>query len=77
MQVRDIVNRNFEWKIPKDRHESPYRLSARRGVKGIDDIVDIERQIVIFWYVGIYRFKGNQLELALKYCGQGCGGKKI
>jgi len=73
----NFLNRNFEWKIPRDRHENPYRQLQRRGVKGIDDIVDIEDQIVVFWFVGIYRLKENRLELALKYCGQGLEGKKF
>ncbi len=73
----DIVHRSFEWNIPKDRDERPYRILRQRGVKGIDEIVDIERQIVIFWFVGIYRFQGNRLELALKYCGQGLEGEKF
>ena len=67
----------LQWRIPKSPAERPYRQLREGGVKGIDDIVDVENQISVFWFVGIYRFHEKRLELALAYCGQGLEGKRV
>lgn len=65
----------LEFSIPKDNKENPYRELQRRGGKKLDDIVDIDNQIMVFWFVGIYKWKDDELHLALKHCGQGLEGQ--
>ena len=40
----------------------------------MDDIVDVQNQIVAFWFVGIFKLSGDELQLALTCCGQGVHG---
>ena len=40
----------------------------------MDDIVDVENQIVVSWFVGIFKLSGDELQLALTYCGRGVHG---
>jgi len=63
----------LEFRVASGDEVKPYRSLADRGVQGIDHLVDIENQIVVFWYVGIYELKDDVLRLRLKYCGQGVG----
>ncbi|TVP97182.1 MAG: hypothetical protein EA381_15705 [Planctomycetaceae bacterium] len=63
----------LEFRVPSGDEVKPYRSLANRGIQGIDHLVDIENQIVVFWYVGIYELKDDVLRLRLKYCGQGVG----
>ncbi len=65
----------LEFRIPKDNKENPYRELQRRGGKKIGDIVDVDNQIMVFWFVGIYKWADEDLHLALKYCGQGIEGQ--
>ncbi|GEM_PF-5564826 len=65
----------LEFRIPKKNTENPYREHQRRGGKKLDDIVDVDNQIVVFWFVGIYKWTEEELHLALKYCGQGLEGQ--
>jgi hypothetical protein len=67
----------FEFRIPQDDKENPYRELQRRGGKKLDDIVDVNNQIDIFWFVGIYNITDEELKLALKYCGQGLEGRQF
>jgi hypothetical protein len=67
----------LEFRIPEDNKENPYRELQRRGGKKLDDIVDVENQIMVFWYVGIFKWTGEDLYLALKYCGQGLEGQHL
>jgi hypothetical protein len=64
----------LEFRIPETKEDNPYRDLKKRGAESIDDIVDVENQILVFWFVGIYRLKDDRLELAVKYCGQGLEG---
>ena len=67
----------LKFRIPKDNKENPYRELQIRGAKKLDDIVDVNNQIMVFWFVGIYKWIDEQLHLALKYCGQGLEGQKF
>lgn len=67
----------LEFRVPKTQAENPYRELRKRGAKKLDKIVDVENQIVVFWCVGIYKFKVKELHLALKYCGQGLEGQNF
>lgn len=52
-----------------------YSVFKSRGMAaGIND--DLPNQIVVFWFVGLYRFKDERLELVLKYAGQGVEGEQ-
>ena len=64
----------LEFRIPETKEDNPYRDLKSRGAESLDDIVDVENQIMVFWFVGIYRLKDDRLELAVKYCGQGLEG---
>lgn len=64
----------FEFRIPATKKENPYRALQEGGMKNLDDIVDVENQIEVFWFVGIYKLSDDELHLALKYCGQGVEG---
>jgi hypothetical protein len=57
--------------IPARDEEKPYRWMANGGRRNIEAIADIENQIVVFWFVGIYKLDKGVLELRLKYAGQG------
>ena len=69
------VPQPLEFRIPKDNKDNPYRELQRRGRKKLDDIVDVDNQIMVFWFVGIYQWTDEDLHLALKYCGQGLEGQ--
>ena len=64
----------LDFRIPESIEENPYRGLRDRGVGAIKDIVDVENQIEVFWFVGIFKLSANRLELAVKYCGQGVEG---
>ncbi len=64
----------FEFRIPESIQDNPYRELRNRGVEAVKDIVDVENQISVFWFVGIFRLREDRLELAGKYCGQGLEG---
>lgn len=65
----------LEFTIPKTAEENPYRELRKLGAKKLDKIVDVENQITVFWFVGIYKLQDDELQLALKYCGQGLEGQ--
>ncbi len=65
----------LEFGIPAAKKDNPYRSLKERGAKNLDRIVDVENQIVVFWFVGIYKLADDELQLALKYCGQGLEGQ--
>lgn len=73
--VAEDLPQPTEFRIPKDDKDNPYRELQRRGGKKLDDIVDIDNQITVFWFVGIYKWTDGELHLALKYCGQGVEGQ--
>lgn len=73
--VAKDVPHPLEFRVPKDNKENPYRDLQRRGGKKLSDIVDVNNQIVVFWFVGIYKWTDEDLHLALKYCGQGLEGQ--
>ncbi len=60
--------------VPAGKKENPYRSLQERSAENLDDIGGVENQIVVFWFVGIHRLDGDELQLALKYCGQGLEG---
>ena len=64
----------LEFRIPDSKRDNPYRALRERGAIALEDIVDVENQISVFWFVGIYKLKDDRLELAVKYCGQGLEG---
>jgi hypothetical protein len=64
----------LDFRIPESIQDNPYRDLRNRGVEAIKDIVDVENQISVFWFVGIFRLREDRLELAGKYCGQGLEG---
>ena len=64
----------FEFQIPETKGDGPFRELQKNGVEGLDDIIDVENQIMVFWYVGIFKLTDDKLHLALKYCGQGVEG---
>ncbi len=65
----------LEFRIPATKKDNPYRSLKERGAMNLDGIVDVENQIVVFWFVGIYKLADDELHLALKYCGQGLEGQ--
>lgn len=65
----------FEFRVPQHERDNPYRELQGRGAKKLDDIVDVDYQIMVFWFVGIYKWTDDELHLALKYCGQGLVGQ--
>jgi len=67
--------RPLEFGIPATKKENPYRSLKERGAKNLDRIVDVENQIGVFWFVGIYKIADDELHLSLKYCGQGLEGQ--
>ncbi len=69
--VKTKLDFPLEFYIPQADEDKPYRQMSRRGWKGFADIVDIESQIRVFWFVGIYKLENDILELRLKYVGQG------
>ncbi|QDT04873.1 hypothetical protein K227x_32700 [Rubripirellula lacrimiformis] len=73
--VAKDLRRPFEFRVPKDEKENPYRELQRRGAQNLDDILDVDNQIMVFWFVGIYKWTDEELHLALKYCGQGVEGQ--
>ncbi len=42
----------LEFQIPETKRDRPYRVLRDRGAMALDDIVDVENQIMVFWYVG-------------------------
>lgn len=66
---------SLEYRVPRTQRDNPYRVLHRRGARELDGIVDVENQIAVFWFVGIYKWTEEGLHLALKYCGQGVEGK--
>jgi hypothetical protein len=71
-----LSERSFRLTIPATATDNPYRHLKARGAQNLDDIVDVENQIWVFWFVGIYKWVNNdELHLALKYCGQGVEGE--
>lgn len=64
-----------EFRVPALKKDNPYRSLKERGAKNLDDIIDVKNQIVVFWFVGIYKIADDELHLALKYCGQGVEGQ--
>lgn len=69
--VRTKIEFPLEFFVPCGDEDKPYRQMAKRGRKNIEDIADIENQIVVFWFVGIYKLDKGVLQLRLKYAGQG------
>ena len=67
----------FEFQIPETDIDSPFRELQKHGVEGLDDIIDVKNQIMVFWYVGIFKLTDDKLHLALKYCGQGVEGVRF
>jgi hypothetical protein len=67
------VPQPLDFRIPESIQENPYRDLRDRGVDAIN-IVDMENQISVFWFVGIFKLEGDRLELAVKYRGQGLEG---
>ena len=65
----------FEFQIPETKSDGPFRELQKHGVEGLDGIIDVENQIMVFWYVGIFKLTDQKLYLALKYCGQGVEGE--
>lgn len=72
--VSDSTLNSFEFGIPKNKSDNPYRSLREHGAKALDDIVDVENQIVVFWFSGIFKLTDDELQLALTYCGQGVHG---
>ena len=72
--VKDSPGR-FEFQIPESKSDGPFRELQKHGAEGLDDIIDVENQIMVFWYVGIFELTDDKLHLALKYCGQGVEGE--
>ena len=64
----------LEFRVPAKEKDNPYRDLKKRGAKKLDDIIDVKNQIAVFWFVGIFKLSGDELQLALKYCGQGVEG---
>lgn len=73
--VAKDLTQPFEFRVPQDKEDNPYRVLQRRGATKLDDIVNVDNQIMVFWFVGIYRWTDGELHLALKYCGQGLEGQ--
>lgn len=69
--VRTKIEFPLEFFIPSGDEDKPYRQMAEEGLGNLEDIADIENQIVVFWFVGIYKLDNGVLELRLKYVGQG------
>lgn len=69
--VRTKIELPLEFFIPSGDEDKPYREMADQGLGNLEDIADIENQIVVFWFVGIYKLENGVLELRLKYAGQG------
>ncbi len=69
--VQEDIDFPLEFFIPSDDEDQPYRQMARRGLGDLEEILDVENQIIVFWFVGIYRLEKGVLELRLKYIGQG------
>ncbi|WP_430452978.1 hypothetical protein [Rhodopirellula europaea] len=72
--VAKNCRRVYEYRVPGDREPKPYQYLHDRGTRNVADLVDLPNQITVFWWVGIYRFADDRIELALKYCGQGVEG---
>jgi hypothetical protein len=72
--VSASIPQPFEFRVPANKEDNPFRGLQEHGAEALSDIVDVENQIAVFWFIGIYRLKGDKLELALKYCGQGLEG---
>lgn len=73
--VDPFLSKPLELAVPRNAMENPYRWLRKRGVRNMDEIVDVDNQITVFWFVGIYEFVDDELHLALKYCGQGLEGE--
>lgn len=73
--LRNAPPNALEFQIPETKRDRPYRELRDLGVMALDDIVDVENQIMVFWYVGIFDLTDDKLRLALKYCGQGVEGE--
>ncbi|MEM6690321.1 MAG: hypothetical protein AAF664_12885 [Planctomycetota bacterium] len=73
--VAPNYRRTYEFRVPADGNIKPYQYLHERGVGNLRDITDTPNQIAVFWFVGIYRFLDDRLELRLKYCGQGLEGE--
>jgi hypothetical protein len=72
--VTEDLPQPLEFRVPKSKADNPYRELQKRGAQELDTIVDVDNQIVVFWFVGIYKLTDDELHLALKYCGQGLVG---
>lgn len=72
--VSDSTLNSFEFGVPENKSDNPYCSLREHGAKALDDIVDVENQIVVFWFVGIFKLTDDELQLALRYCGQGVEG---
>ena len=72
--VAKDYRRVYEYRVPGDGEPKPYQYLHERGIGDLADLVAMPNQITIFWWVGIYRFDDDRIELALKYCGQGVEG---
>ncbi len=66
--------RPLDFYVPAAKTDNPYRKLKEYGTENVDDIIDIENQICVFWFVGIYKLTDDKLQLALKYYGQGVEG---
>ena len=64
----------LEFRVPARETDIPDKSLNKGGANNLGDIVDAKNQIVVFWFVGIHKFSGDELHLALKYCGQGVEG---
>ncbi len=69
--VRTKIDFPLKFFVPSGDEDKPYRQMAKNGHEKLEDIKDIENQIVVFWFMGIYRLDKGVLELRLKYAGQG------
>ena len=72
--VAELHQRVYEYRVPGPGETKPYQYLRERGIGNLADLVDLPNQITVFWWVGLYRFQNDCLELTLKYCGQGVEG---
>ncbi|WP_417737244.1 hypothetical protein [Rosistilla oblonga] len=73
--VAPNYRRAYEYRVPADGDVTPYQYLHERGTGNLGDIIDTPNQITVFWFVGIFRFAEDRLELCLRYCGQGVEGE--
>ena len=72
--VTERYRRVYEYRVPGPDETQPYQYLHEQGIGKLAGLVDLPNQITVFWWVGLYRFHNNRLELRLKYCGQGVEG---